>query len=95
MSVSTTGGQKRLTLSLEEYNKVQLTLGQMHGEANALARKAAQIAQFLDDRIIEIGSGPAVGFGATESSPVSQSTSKPEPTETAGPTTTTIQAGPQ
>lgn len=91
MSVSTTGGQKQFTMSLEDYNKVQLTLGQVHGEANALARKAAQIAQFLDDRIIEIKSTGFAAPGVAES----QASVQTAQTMSTGPTTTTIQAGPQ
>lgn len=74
-------------MSLEDYNKIQLTLGQVHGEANALARKAAQIAQFLDDRIIEI-----VAPGVTEQQASVQTAQN---STTVDPTTTTIQAGPQ
>lgn len=86
-----TTGQKQFTMSLEDYNKVQLTLGQVHAGANALARQAAQIAQYLDDRIIEIVAGP----GATGQALPSVSSLSQPIQNSADPTTTAIQAGPQ
>lgn len=83
-------------MSLEDYNKIQLTLGQVHGEANALARKAAQIAQFLDDRIIEILPTGSVVPGVTEQQVSVQTTqSSGQNSMSVDPTTTAIQAGPQ